>query len=79
MEKRRRRSSGWKGSSPSCPNRLKSLQNGSASSLPTTVTGVGAHDARIVAAMSVPGVRRLLTYNLQDFARYKQIETIRPQ
>lgn len=44
-----------------------------------TVTGVQAHDARIVAAMNVHGIRRLLTYNVQDFARYKQIETIRPE
>lgn len=69
MEKRRRRSSGWKGSSPSCPSLVLAHNRDRRQ----------ADDARIVAAMSVPGVRRRLTYNLQDFARYKQIETIRPQ
>ena len=42
------------------------------------VTGVQAHDARLVAAMIVYGVRRILTFNVQDFTRYKEIEAIQP-
>lgn len=42
------------------------------------VTGVQAHDARLVAAMKVYGVMRILTFNTQDFARYEDIEAIRP-
>jgi hypothetical protein len=34
------------------------------------VVGVKVHDARLVAAMNVPGVRRLLTFNAGDFTRY---------
>lgn len=42
------------------------------------VTGVKAHDARIVAAMNVYGIPRLLTFNTDDFTRYKEIQLIRP-
>lgn len=42
------------------------------------VTGVQAHDARLVAAMRVYGIKRILTFNTQDFARYPDIEAIRP-
>ena len=34
------------------------------------VRGKPAHDARLVAAAQVHGVRRLLTFNVRDFARY---------
>jgi hypothetical protein len=33
------------------------------------VIGVKVHDARLVAAMNVHGVRRLLTFNAGDFSR----------
>jgi predicted nucleic acid-binding protein len=41
------------------------------------VSGVKVHDARLVAIMNVHGVRRLLTFNTADFARY-DIEGIHP-
>jgi predicted nucleic acid-binding protein len=41
------------------------------------VIGVKVHDARLVAAMNVHGLRRLLTFNIGDFARYG-IEVIEP-
>jgi predicted nucleic acid-binding protein len=34
------------------------------------VAGVKVHDARLVAAMNVHGVRRILTFDAGDFARY---------
>lgn len=34
------------------------------------VQGVKAHDARIVAAMNVYGVSRIVTFNSEDFVRY---------
>jgi predicted nucleic acid-binding protein len=34
------------------------------------VVGVKVHDARLVAAMRVHGVTRLLTFNTSDFGRY---------
>src|SRR5438045_1388711 len=37
------------------------------------VTGVKVHDARLVAAMKVYGVARILTFNHDDFARYGDI------
>lgn len=43
------------------------------------VSGVQVHDAPIVAAMHVHGVRRMLTFNGRDFARYPTIEAMHPQ
>jgi predicted nucleic acid-binding protein len=34
------------------------------------VSGVQVHDARLVAAMKVHGMTRILTFNTADFARY---------
>lgn len=42
------------------------------------VLGSKVHDARLVAAMSVNGVERILTFNTDDFVRYK-IEAVHPQ
>ena len=41
------------------------------------VQGAQVHDARLVALMSVHGVRRILTFNVGDFARYG-IEVLQP-
>jgi predicted nucleic acid-binding protein len=41
------------------------------------VLGVKVHDARLVAAMNVHGVRRLLTFDAGDFARYG-VEVVQP-
>jgi predicted nucleic acid-binding protein len=38
------------------------------------VSGVNAHDARIVAAMRVHGLSRLVTFNVSDFKRYDGTE-----
>jgi predicted nucleic acid-binding protein len=43
------------------------------------VSGVQVHDARLVAAMRVHGVARILTFNDRDFARYDHIEAIHPR
>jgi predicted nucleic acid-binding protein len=43
------------------------------------VSGKQVHDARIVATMKLHGVRRLLTFDTDDFARYKEIEVIDPR
>ncbi|MGD0548378.1 MAG: type II toxin-antitoxin system VapC family toxin [Terracidiphilus sp.] len=42
------------------------------------VSGVQVHDARLVAAMHVHGVKRILTFNTKNFARYDQIEAVHP-
>lgn len=42
------------------------------------VQGVKAHDARIVAAMSIYGIRRIVTFNAGDFERYSGIEIVTP-
>jgi predicted nucleic acid-binding protein len=42
------------------------------------VSGVQVHDARLVAAMHVHGVKRILTFNTRDFARFNEIEAIHP-
>jgi predicted nucleic acid-binding protein len=40
------------------------------------VTGKPTHDARIVAAMIAHGLTHLLTFNVDDFKRYKNIITV---
>ena len=42
------------------------------------VSGVQVHDARLVAAMRVHDVKRILTFNTKDFARFDQIEAVHP-
>ncbi len=44
-----------------------------------SVSGVQVHDARLVAAMRVHGVKRILTFNAKDFARYVDIEAVHPR
>ena len=41
------------------------------------VMGAKVHDARLVAAMNVHGVRRLLTFDAGDFTRYG-IDVLQP-
>lgn len=43
------------------------------------VSGVQVHDARLVAAMRVHGVSRILTFNDKDFTRYADIEVVHPR
>ena len=42
------------------------------------VSGKSTHDARLVAAMLAAGVLRILTFNVQDFVRYREIEALHP-
>jgi predicted nucleic acid-binding protein len=42
------------------------------------VSGVQVYDARLVAAMRVHGITRILTFNTADFARYPGITAIHP-
>jgi predicted nucleic acid-binding protein len=41
------------------------------------VLGAKVHDARLVAAMNVHGIRRILTFNTGDFKRF-DVETLHP-
>jgi predicted nucleic acid-binding protein len=43
------------------------------------VIGKNGHDARLVAAMRVHGISRLLTFNSRDFQRYSGIEILSPE
>jgi len=40
------------------------------------VCGVQVHDARLVASMHAHGVRRILTFNTKDFARFDTVEAV---
>lgn len=40
--------------------------------------GKVAHDARLVAAMQLHGIDRILTFNVADFARYPGITAVDP-
>src|SRR5947209_13879061 len=42
------------------------------------ISGVQVHDARLVAAMRVHGVKRILSFNDADFVRYRDIEALNP-
>ena len=42
------------------------------------VQGVKVHDARIVAAMNVHGITRIVTFNADDFRRYDSIKVTLP-
>jgi predicted nucleic acid-binding protein len=41
-------------------------------------SGVQVHDARLVAAMLVHGVTRILTFDAKDFSRFDKIEAVHP-
>lgn len=43
------------------------------------VSGKRAHDFHLVAAMMVPGIARILTFNPGDFRRYQGIVVLEPQ
>jgi predicted nucleic acid-binding protein len=43
-----------------------------------SVMGVEVHDARLVAAMLVHDIPNLLTLNLADFKRFKQVNVVSP-
>jgi hypothetical protein len=38
-----------------------------------------AHDTRLVAAMIIHGIDRLVTFNVADFRRYREILAISPE
>ena len=42
------------------------------------VLGKTAHDARLVATMKIDGVRHILTFDTEDFARYPGIQPLHP-
>jgi predicted nucleic acid-binding protein len=44
-----------------------------------SVSGVKVHDARLIATMKTHGVIRLLTFDVDDFARYTGIEVMHPK
>ena len=43
------------------------------------VSGTQVHDARLVTAMRVHGVPKILTFNERDFVRYDKIEIVHPR
>jgi hypothetical protein len=43
------------------------------------VQGKNAHDARLVAAMMVHGLSRVLTFNVGDFQRYQTLTVLEPR
>jgi hypothetical protein len=40
--------------------------------------GKAAHDARLVAAMNLHGLKQVPTFNVEDFVRYTGIEVLNP-
>lgn len=40
------------------------------------VSGKNTHDARLVAAMVVHGIESILTFNVEDFLRYREIRVL---
>lgn len=44
-----------------------------------SISGVQVHDARLVAAMRVHGVKQILSFNDADFGRYHDIQAVHPR
>jgi predicted nucleic acid-binding protein len=44
-----------------------------------SISGVQVHDARLVAAMHIHGIERVLTFNERDFARFPDIQIVHPK
>ena len=42
------------------------------------ISGIQVYDTRLVAAMQVHGVPRILTFNDRDFARYDGVDAVHP-
>jgi predicted nucleic acid-binding protein len=42
------------------------------------VSGRSTHDARLVAAMHLHGIGKIVTFNVNDFARYREIQVLDP-
>jgi predicted nucleic acid-binding protein len=42
------------------------------------ISGTQVHDARLVAAMHVHSVKRILTFNTRDFTRFIDVEAVHP-
>ena len=42
------------------------------------VSGKNTHDARRVASMKAHGIAKILTFNDQDFTRYREIAALHP-
>jgi predicted nucleic acid-binding protein len=42
------------------------------------VSGKNTHDARLVAAMRIHGIKNILTFNAKDFVRYADITVLDP-
>ena len=42
------------------------------------VSGKNTHDARLVAAMHLHGIEKILTFNVKDFTRYSAITVLDP-
>jgi predicted nucleic acid-binding protein len=43
------------------------------------VSGAQVHDARLVAVMKTNGIAKIVTFNVQDFTRFPDIEVVHPQ
>ncbi len=44
-----------------------------------SVSGVKVHDAKMAAAMMVHNIENLLTFNVDDFKRYRDINAVKPK
>jgi predicted nucleic acid-binding protein len=42
------------------------------------IVGINVHDARLVATMIVHGLTHILTFNTDDFRRYREIVAVNP-
>jgi predicted nucleic acid-binding protein len=42
------------------------------------VSGTQVHDARLVAVMIANHITKIVTFNVQDFTRFDEIEAIHP-
>jgi predicted nucleic acid-binding protein len=43
------------------------------------VTGKNAHDARLVAVMNLNKIKKILTFNIGDFKRFREVQVLDPR
>jgi predicted nucleic acid-binding protein len=65
--------------SPLCAISKRALKTLHRQNCQLCLTPQNVHDAWLVAAMNSHGVKRILTFNTGDFARYDGIECIDPK
>jgi predicted nucleic acid-binding protein len=61
------------------PDSVQVIQNWRQLVVAHAVRGVQVHDTRLVATMKTYNIPQIVTFNVEDFARFPDIEVVHPQ